>query len=69
MVWINDSYNVMVSQMRLEEKQEASMKSSAATKYKATKLLSRIGGHSANIKYCNAGNCKWKYSLGTKGRG
>ncbi|KAG8129117.1 hypothetical protein E2320_016084 [Naja naja] len=45
----------MVSQMILEEKQEASMKSSAATKYEATKLLSKIGGHSANIKYCNAG--------------
>lgn len=70
MMWINDTYKVMILQMVLEEKQEAGMKSSAATKDEDTKLLSRFGGHLANIKNCNAGNLKWKNSLGTyKGGG
>lgn len=50
MIWINESYKVMVSQMALEVKNEGWYeKVELQQKMEALKLLSRTGGRLANI--------------------
>lgn len=49
MIWINESYKVMVSQMALEVKNEGWYeKVELQQKMEALKLLSRTGGRLAN---------------------